>query len=293
MKNILLTGAGPRSFIGRNLKEILADQYTIYAPPHAELELLNYDALEHFIEQNRIDVIVHGAVHVTLFNGSEHKFYNDMRMFMNVEKASRLVEKVLYFGSGAEYDKRYNITMVGEEEIGKKIPDSEYGLAKYTMNTIARTSRNIYNLRLFGVFGKYELWELKFLSNLCCKALYGLPLTVRRECRFDFLYIDDLAQAVQWALEHTPPRHDYNVCHGTPYRLTELATMVKEVSGTTAEIVVLNEGEDLDYTASNVALYRDFPQFHVTPMREAISTLYAFYERHKSEIDLERLKETK
>lgn len=293
MKNILLTGAGPRSFIGRNLRELLTEDYNISAPPHAELELLDYDALEQYILTHRIDAIVHGAVHVPMFNGQQREFYNDMRMFMNMEKASHLVEKLVYFGSGAEYDKRFDITMATEDNIGNTIPDSEYGLAKYTMNSIARSSEKIYNLRLFGVFGKYELWELKFLSNLCCKAMYGLPLTIRRECLFDFLFIDDLAHVVDWALKNTPPRHDYNTCHGTPYRLTELAGMVKEISGASADIVVLEEGKSFDYTASNTALCRDFSGFEPTPMYTAIEALYAYYKQNKNKISLDVLKGTK
>jgi GDP-L-fucose synthase len=293
MKNVLLTGAGPRSFIGRNLRELLAAEYNIFAPPHAELELLDYDALERYILAHRIDAIVHGAVHVPMFNGPKREFYNDMHMFMNMEKAAQHVEKLVYFGSGAEYDKRFDITMVTEENIGKSIPESEYGLAKYTMNSIARSSQKIYNLRLFGVFGKYELWELKFISNLCCKALYGLPLTIRRDCLFDFLYIDDLARVVDWALKTTPAQHDYNVCFGTPYSLTDLANMVKEISGTSANIIVLEEGRNLDYTASNTALRRDFAGFKPTPMHNAIEALYAYYEQHKTEISLDVLKETK
>ena len=138
MKRILITGAGAKSFVGRNLKEALADKYEVFAPPHKELELLDYDALENYVVQNKIDAIVHSAIHVPMFNGAEKEFYNDMQMFLNIEKISRRVEKVLYFGSGAEFDKRYDITMVKEEDLGKTIPVSEYGMAKYTMNKIAQ-----------------------------------------------------------------------------------------------------------------------------------------------------------
>lgn len=282
MKNILITGA--RGFVGRNLKEALSDRYQVFAPPHSELELLDYEALARYVERNRIQSVVHAAVHVPMFNGAEKEFFHDMQMFMNLEKLSAGLDKLLYFGSGAEFDKRSDITLVKEEDWGKSIPVTEYGLAKYTMNRIARDSRNIYNLRLFGIFGKYELWQIKFLSNLCCKAVFDLPLTVRKECSFDFLYIDDLAPVVAWFLEHEPRHHDYNVCMGVPYELTELARMVDQAACKELPIQVLSEGRNPDYTACGDRLWRE-TGLKPTAMEAALRSLYAWYAAYSGEID--------
>lgn len=292
MKRILITGAGAKSFVGRNLKEALAGKYTVFAPPHSELELLDYAALESYVEKNSIDAIVHAAIHVPMFNGAEKEFFNDMQMFLNIEKISGKVEKVLYFGSGAEFDKSYDITLVHEEDFGKTIPQTEYGMAKYTMNKLCRASDNIYNLRLFGIFGKYELWDIKFISNLCCKAAFDLPLTVRKECNFDFLYIEDLAPIVEWFLENKPKYHDYNICMGKPYKLTQLADMVVKASGKVLPVTVLAPGRNLDYTASNDRLMKEY-NGTLTPMQTAINELYNYYSEHKSEIDIEKLKNSR
>ena len=287
MKRILITGGS--GFVGRNLKESLAGKYTIFAPSHKELELLDYEALENYVISNQIDVIIHGAIHVPMFNGAEKEFFNDMQMFANMEKISHRVEKLLYFGSGAEFDKRYDISMVTEEELGKTIPTSEYGLAKYTMNMIARQSSNIYNLRLFGIFGKYELWNIKFLSGLCCKALFDLPLTVRKDCYFDFFFIEDLPQIITWFIENTPDWHDYNICQGKQYRLTELAEMVKKVSGKDIPVTLLSDERNVDYSADNVRLRQQIPGLHITPMEEALKQLYDYYDRNRQIIDLDIL----
>lgn len=293
MKKILITGAGPKSFVGRNLKEALAGKYEVFAPPHSELELLDYQALERYVLENGIEAIVHAAVHVPMFNGAEKEFYNDMQMFLNIEKISHRVEKVLYFGSGAEFDKRYDITMVREEDFGKTIPVSEYGMAKYTMNLLARRSENIYNLRLFGIFGKYELWDIKFLSNLCCKAAFDLPLTIRKECSFDFFYIEDLPPVIEWFLEHTPRYHDYNICQGQPYPLTRLAGMVLKAAGKTLPVTVLEQGRNLDYTASNERLRSEYENMRLTCTQDALEQLYRYYEAHKAQIDYERLRSSR
>ncbi len=290
MKKILITGG--TGFVGRNLQEQLSDRYEIFAPSHKELELLDYDALEQYVTEHGINSIVHSAIHVPMFNGAEKEFFNDMQMFANLEKISHRVEKLLYFGSGAEFDKRYDIDMVKEEEIGKTIPTSEYGLAKYTMNLIARQSKNIYNLRLFGIFGKYELWNIKFLSGLCCKALFDLPLTVRKDCRFDFFAIEDLGEIVSWFLENQPQYHDYNICQGKPYYLTELAQIVRKVSGKDLTIQLLSDERNVDYCADNTRLRSQISDIQITPLEKSIEKLYNYYASNRDLIDVEILKKS-
>lgn len=291
MKRVLITGAG--GFVGRNLKESLSGRYLIFAPPHRELELLDSEKVEKYISEHQIDVVIHAAIHVPMFHGKEREFYNDMQMFLNLEKVSCRLEKLIYFGSGAEFDKRFDIRMAAEDVIGKTIPVSEYGMAKYVMNKIARRSDNIYNLRLFGIFGKYELWNMKFLSNLCYKAVFGLPLTVRKECWFDFLSIEDLPGIVSWFLEHTPQFHDYNVCHGREYRLTELAELVRKVSGKDLPITLLSNERNLDYSADTSRLRREIKDLRITPMEQALTQLYNYYDTHQSIEDFEILKDSR
>lgn len=291
MKRVLITGAS--GFVGRNLKESLSDQYTIFAPSHRELELLDFQQVERYITEHQIDVVIHAAVHVPMFHGAENEFHHDMQMFLNLEKLSGRLEKLLYFGSGAEFDKQFDIRMITEADFGRSIPVSEYGMAKYIMNKLARRSENIYNLRLFGIFGKYELWSIKFLSNLCCKAVFDLPLTVRKECWFDFLFIEDLPEIVSWFIENIPQFHDYNVCHGREYRLTELAELVRKVSGKDLPIVLLNEERNLDYSADHSRLRMEVPELRVTPMEQALWTLYSYYEEHRELIDQNILRESR
>lgn len=291
MNNILITGSS--GFIGRNLKEFFEKKYHVFAPGHAELDLLKYDELEKFVIRNQISQIIHAAIHVPMFNGTENEFYNDMKMFLNIQKISKMVSKVIYFGSGAEYDKRRNIRLISEESFGECIPVSEYGLAKYNMNLLAQGSDNIYNLRLFGVYGKYELVNIKFLSNLCCKAIYDLPLTIRKDCYFDFLYIDDLCKVVEWMLNNRPLYHDYNTCSGRDYLLSELALKVKKVSGKKLPIIMLSDEKNNDYSASNNRLITELGNGYITEIDKALERLYRYYSNNKELIDYQSLKNSR
>lgn len=291
MKRILITGGS--GFVGRNLIEQLGNEYCLFAPRHKELDVLDTEALIEYVRKNKIDQIIHSAIHVGMFNGYENIFLNDMLMFANIEKVSHEVEKVIYFGSGAEYDKSSDITMVREEQIGQRVPTSDYGLAKYLMNMIARRSNNIYNFRLFGIFGKYELWDIKFISNVICKTLYDLPITIRKECSFDYLYIDDLVKVVRWCIENEPIYHDYNVCMGKPYKLSELVNIVMNNCRKKIDYEYLSAGVAFDYTADNKRLVDEIGDNYLTPMEDAIAKLTDFYRTHINEIDYNKLKESK
>lgn len=293
MRRILLTGAGPRGFVGRNLAPRLRERYEVFTPSSRELDLCEYGLLAAYIEEHRIEAVIHSALQSVVHTGPEDAMLHDLQMFYNLEKLSGQLEKVLYFGSGAEFDKRLPMENIREEALGRSVPDWYYGLEKYIMALRARESRNIYNLRLFGIFGKYEHWQSKFISNLCCKAMYGLPLSIRQNCLFDYLYVEDLAPIVVWFLEHEPNFHDYNVCTGRPVSLREIADVVLEVSGKTLPVVIAKEGWNLPYTADNSRLAAELGPLKLHDLKDAAAELYAYYQTQRKEISLEELRLTK
>jgi len=284
----MITGTGRVGFVGNNLVEALAGRYELYTPGLNVLDLTDYDAVSRYFNKQRIDIIVHCA------SVAKDILHTDLKMFFNLEKYSDSVEKMLYFGTGAELDKRFDICKAKEDDIGKRIPVDEYGLAKYIMNAYARRSDNVYNLRLFGIFGKYEDWTYKFISNLCCKAIFDLPLSIRRECSFDYIYIDDLPEVVAWFIENEPSYHDYNFASGKPILLTEIADMVLKVSGKKLDVVMLDhEGRNNEYTADNERLRLQLPRFEPTPIYEAIEKLYKWYYDNRDRVDIDTLMQTK
>lgn len=294
IKNILITGGN--GFISRNLKEYLEYKYSIFTPCASELDVCILTDLEKYIEEHKIDLIIHTAHY-----NQKRRDVNpaleveiNLRMFVNIHKVALKVEKVLYFGSGAEYDKREELVQVPESLFGEHIPESPYGLSKYVTNLIAQGSRNIYNLRVFGLFGKYEDWKTYFISNLCCKAILGLPLTIRQDCYFDYLYFDDFIHIVEWFIENSPKYHDYNVCSGRRYLLSEIASHIKALSGREdLPILIAKEGLNKEYTGANVRLKAEMNEFNPEPIEASITKLYNWYLNQLNHIDIEALKNTK
>ena len=143
---ILLTGGS--GFVGRNVKEYFADKgYDVYAPSSTELNCLDESNIRKHLLSNYYDVILHFAVYGDGIDktkdGTKALEYN-LRIFENFAKCTDLYGRMIYTGSGAEYDKRYPIQMVKETDMDNcTIPVDQYGLMKYIINQRIEKSDNI------------------------------------------------------------------------------------------------------------------------------------------------------
>lgn len=288
---ILITGAS--GFVGHNVKEYLQKNkaYEIYSPSSKELNCIDERCVTEYLKKHSFDYVLHFAVYGygTDKNLDTDKIleYN-LRIFYNFAKSSSCYGRMLYAGSGAEYDKRYDISGVTEEEIGRTIPVDPYGLMKYVVGQHIEQSKNIYNLRLFGIFGKYEAYSTKFISNVCCKALKDIPLSIRQNVYFDYLWVEDFCRMIELFMHSELQYHTYNAVLGKRISLREICDIVKKLCGKELPVFVCREGLGKEYTASNERFRKEFPKFHYTPIEKAIQKLYQWYQENDN-IDIYQL----
>ncbi len=293
MMRILITGGS--GFIGRNLAEQLASTYQVLAPSSAELDLLNEQAVREYLSTHRFDVIVHAAT--TRSNrrvaAPPDLFDRNCRMFFNLVRNQGRFGKMIHFGSGAEYDRVQLPARVREDYFDTHVPRDAYGFSKYICAKYIERSDRIVNLRLFGVFGAYEDYTVRFISNACCRALKGLPIVLRQDIVFDYLYIKDLVKLTMWFIENGARHKAYNVCSGRPVALTELARVIArvsaQVSGRNPSVSVLTEGLGPEYSADNSRMLTEMGGYQFWDLEGSIKDLYAWYARHEG-IDVELLK---
>lgn len=277
MKKVLLTGAS--GFIGRNLNEYLKDYYNVFSPGRKELDLLKSESVREYLQKEKFDVVIHSAnMNDVVYQCTPYDVLDrNLRMFYNLESCSDLYGKMYYFGSGAEYDMDHYIPMMNEDYFGTYIPHDPYGFSKYTMSRIAEHCRNVYDLRLFSVYGKYEEWKRRFISNNLCKLIKGRPMTINKNVYFDFMHVADLCKIMRWFIENEPKHRHYNVCTSMPIDLYSVAGLINECTGSDCEIQIFEEGWKPEYSGDNSRLLNEMGGFEFEPMKDAITALYQYW----------------
>lgn len=292
METLLITGAGPHGVTGRFIKEHFQDKYLLLTPGSIELDLTNDEAVKAYFDKHHIDYVIHCAtfrstsVHEGHFVDEELE--SNLRMFYALVAQSSRFKKMIYFGSGAEFDKSKPIVNISENDFGRSVPKNKYGLGKYIMNDYSKTSRNIYNFRLFGTINQYERFTKNVISNLCVKAMKGLPLQLRQDCRFSFVDINDIIPVLDYSLTHDLKYHDYNLAMSENFLLSELADIIGRLAGRQDCVTFVNEGLNLEYTASNARIMDELKP-SLTPINRAIERVYYYYDSIKDSISVDEI----
>lgn len=255
---VLLTGAS--GFIGRNIAPILEKTCTLLTPTRRELNVLDGNALSSYIEKHGVQVLIHSANPNPVKNpkddGNIDMFATSLKSYMNIFRLRESCPRILYFGSGAEYDKRYDIACVAEDDLKSSNPVDAYGEAKYIMNSLTKTSDNITNLRVFGCYGPHD-HDSKFITHCIRSVILGRDITIRQDCKFDYLHVYDLAKIVDYFVHNQPQYRDYNVASGDPVYLSEIARMVLDIMESNLGIRIACPGLNHEYTASVARLEKE------------------------------------
>ena len=291
-KTVLITGAGPTGVTGRAIREYLENDYIILAPSSKELDLTDDAMVRSYFDINHIDFVLHCATYRSNISQTTHmvdeELESNLRMYFALASQSDKFEKMVYLGSGAEYDKSRPIINIKEEQFGERIPKDKYGFGKYIMNQHCRSSRNIYNLRMFGTLNKYERYTKNVICNLCAKAVMGLPLTLRHDVKFSWIDIKDVAKAIKYLFEHNVDRHDYNVALSQSYTLSDIAKIVCSLTCKKLQVIFGNAGFNIEYTCSTGGFDNEF-DFEKTDLMDSISEIYNYLSKNREYIDIEKI----
>lgn len=258
MKRALLTGQS--GFVGKNIRPVLEQHFEVLAPMRAELDLRDTKSTEEFLRREKIDIVFHCAnpnpVKNQLSDHSETMLADSLRIFFNLHRNRDKYGKMIYLGSGAEYDKSLEISNVREEMCFRSPPKDIYGLAKYTMNLLASQSQNIYNLCLFACYGPWD-HSSKFITHCIRCCLRGESITIRQDCRFDYIHVSDLGRMMVWMGEHDPQYKMYNVSGCEPLLLSEIAEEVRKQMESGLPVQILKPGYNREYTADGTRFWEE------------------------------------
>ncbi len=290
MKKILVTGG--TGFIGKNiLLSYLKDKYELFAPTRAELDCSDDESVKQYFIQHSFEVVIHSAIKPGHRNAGDTTglLYTNSRMMFNLLKYRDRWGKLLNMGSGAIYDMRHYVPKMKESYFGTYIPADEHGFTKYIFGKILPNLDAVYDFRIFGIFGKYEDYAIRFISNAICKTIFDLPVSLQQNRKFDYLYIKDLMPVLEYFIEHDPKEKAFNITPDNSIELLEIARIVKRVSGKQMDINVSKEGYGIEYSGDNSLLKSEMKNLNFTPIETAITELYNWYDGNKMNLNKQLL----
>lgn len=287
--NIFLTGG--TGFIGKNILEQLGEKYIFSAPTSKELNLLDFTNVEEYIKRNDFDIIIHTAK-----LGGTRKVPNtaevaelNFRMFYNIIRNEKYFSKMIFLGSGADYDVSRPLVKVKEEEFDRVVPKDSFGFYKYICSKYIEKADKIINLRLFGIYGRYEDYEIRFISNAICKNIFGLPITMQQNVYFDYLYVNDFIKILNYFILNKSKERFYNLGTGKRIDLLTIAKTINKIANRKSRIVVHKKGLKNEYTCNISRLKKEIKNLKITEFEKTVKELYLWYQGIKTELNREAL----
>lgn len=248
--------SGSEGMVGRNLHEHLLKEnsYEIFSPKRSELNLLDYEKLEKFIQINKPDVVIHcaglvGGIHANMAANVEF-FETNMMLGYNIVKSCIQcdVEQLINLGSSCMYPS--GINPLNEKDLfnGKiEITNEGYGLAKLATAKYTEMCNKQFGLsyktlipcNLFGKWDKFDPDKSHMIPAVIRKLHVAkeegqdsCEIWNNGEGRREFMYVKDLVDFISFSIKNTKKIPTYcNVGTGIDFTINEYHQMVKEVIG--------------------------------------------------------------
>jgi GDP-L-fucose synthase len=254
--------AGHNGMVGSAIWRILtAKGYTnLVGASSKELDLRREEEVRDFIRKTKPDVIIDAAAKVggiLANNNFPYEFLMENMKIQNnlIDAAHKLgVNKFIFLGSSCIYPKLAPQPLKEEYLLTDSLePTNEwYALAKITGVKACEALRKQFNkdfvslmpTNLYGTHDNFDLnsshvlpamirkfHEAKYNNNSVV-VLWGSGTPMR-----EFLFVDDMAAAVVFALENKLPEPLYNVGTGGDLTIKQLALTIQKIVGHTGDII--------------------------------------------------------
>ena len=254
--NILITGGN--GFIATNIYKTIKEDHNVYLTNRQTLDVLDRDQVDKFFDDHEIDIVIHAAVS----GGSRTKqddvyaLINNLIMFDNLSQNKHKFGHLIHFGSGAEFDRRTNISSAKEDD--ESCPADYYGLSKKVIKREIDKIENFYNLRIFGCFGVDEA-DTRFIKSAVRNVKEGKPIEIHQNRYMDFIYIEDLCKVVEHYVENISKKtlaKDMNLCYNKNKSLLDIANKINKLMGNDFENVIIKQsGYHTEYTGDGQKMH--------------------------------------
>jgi GDP-L-fucose synthase len=295
--------AGHKGMVGSAIWRTLINKgYTnLIGASSKELDLKNQQAVTNFISNEKPNVIIDAAAKVggiLANNNFPYQFLMENMQIQNnlIDSAHKLsVEKFIFLGSSCIYPKFAPQPLKEEYLLTDSLePTNEwYALAKITGVKTCQAIRNQFgkdyvSLMPTNLYGTHDNFDLnsshvlpammrKFheakLNNDSPVTLWGSGTPMR-----EFLFVDDMAAAVIFALENKLPDYLYNVGTGEDLTIKDLAETIQKIVGHQGEIIWdATKPDGTPRKLMDISKMHELGWKHQVNLEEGITKTYAWF----------------
>lgn len=260
LKSQTLWIAGETGLVGRALTREFSKDYEILSAPHVQLDLTRQDDVAAWLNAHKPDIIMMAAGKVGGIRANQSDqagfLYQNMAMAQTIIHGAYKagVRELIYFGSSCQYPKNAAQPFCEESLLsGPFEPSNEgYALAKsvgvklcqYYSEQYGVHYRSVIPCNLYGPYDHFDPQTSHVIPALIQKfhqaksegksavTLWGTGKPLR-----EFLYVDDLAQAVRVVLESDFYNQPINIGSRQEISISDLAALIKDVVGFQSDII--------------------------------------------------------
>lgn len=301
--NIKIYIAGHRGMVGSAIWRTLTQKgYTnLIGRSSAELDLRNQQAVSDFIAAEKPEVIIDAAARVggiLANNNYPYQFIMENMQMQNnlIDAAVKAdVNKFIFLGSSCIYPKLAPQPLKEEYLLTDSLePTNEwYAIAKISGVKACEAIRKQYGkdfvslmpTNLYGTHDNFDLNSSHVLPAMIRKfheakennhapvTLWGSGTPMR-----EFLFVDDMAASVVFALENKLPEYLYNVGTGEDLTIKALAETIQKITGHQGEIVWdATKPDGTPRKLMDVSKMHDLGWKHMVNLEEGIQRTYDWF----------------
>jgi GDP-L-fucose synthase len=254
--------AGHKGMVGSAVWRALESKgySNLIGKTRSELDLKNQKSVNDFYNSEKPEAVIDAAAKVggiLANNDFPYQFLMENIQIQNnlIDGAFKYgIEKFIFLGSSCIYPKFAQQPLKESYLLTDSLePTNEwYAIAKITGVKACQAIRKQYNkhyvslmpTNLYGYFDNFDLQSSHVLPAMLRKfheakinkhsdvTLWGSGTPMR-----EFLFVDDMAEAVVFALENKLPEYLYNVGSGKDLTIKELAETIQKVIGHNGKII--------------------------------------------------------
>ena len=304
MLKILITGSN--GMVGKNIVEYLTlKNYSLLTPPSRELNLLDKQNVDKYIKDNSPDFVIHcagivGGIQANIANPVKF-LVDNTQMGLNIIMSAyeNGIKKFINLSSSCMYP-REAINPLSEELIlkGELEPTNEgYAIAKVTSTRLCEYIhredetyhyKTVIPCNLYGRYDKFDPKHSHMLPAVIKKiheakenGQITLDIWGDGEARREFMYAEDLADFIYFALENFKKMpQNINVGLGHDYTINEYYEAIAEVTGYVGTFVHdLSKPVGMKQKLIDDTKLQAFGWKYKTSLKEGIEKIYEYYKK--------------